>query len=445
MKDDFKLFSLFVLLVYLVPVPAADNLQTLILRAKNKVLPALVHVEPVKEIYTTGKKVRVQVTGSGVIFSPQGYVLTNNHVAEKAKQVQCTLANREEVPADVIGLDALTDLAVLQLDLSKISLKSLPYARFGNSDSLNVGDIVLALGSPLGLSRSLSMGVISSIDRYFEDTDQMLSPFNLWIQTDAAINPGNSGGPLVNLKGEVIGINARAILYGENLGFAIPINTAKLVIDRILENKVVERSWIGVEWQEIKEYKKYKNQPKLDGVLVSYIEKGSPAEKAGLLPGDLIKRIDSNPVSAVYKEELPKVRKLIAEIPVGTAVGFSFWRGDSSKEILITTAQRGKFEGSEFVCEHWGLSVKEITPRIAKNLNLPDENGVLISGVLNGSLADEAEVRRGQVLKQIDQDSILNLDDFKKICEQKSSLPGKGIMLQLYQRNSIRYALLKEK
>jgi serine protease Do len=431
--------------LYLLPVFAADNLQHQILQAKNKVLPALVHIEPVKEFYTAGKKVKVQVTGSGVIFDAQGHVLTNNHVAEKANQVKCTLANREEVPAEVIGLDALTDLAVLQLDLSKISAKTLPYARFGNSDSLAVGEIVLALGSPLGLSRSLSMGVISSIDRYFEDTEQMLSPFNLWIQTDAAINPGNSGGPLVNLHGEVIGINARAILFGENLGFAIPINTAKLVIERILKNKMVERSWIGTEWQEIKEYRNFKNEPKLEGILLSYVEKGSPAEQAGLLAGDLVYRINDTPVSAVYQEELPKVRKLIAEIPVGSAVRFFLRRGDNGKEIIVNTSPQGKFEGNEFIGEQWGLSVKEITPRIVRNLNLPDETGVLVSGVLKGSPADEAEVVRGQVIKQIDLDRVLTLEDFKKIYEQKNRIPQKGTMLQLYFRSSIRYALLKEK
>jgi serine protease Do len=438
-------FTILIAAFYMLPVIAADDLQQQILTAKNKVLPALVHIEPVKEVYTAGKKVKVQVTGSGIIFSPLGYVLTNNHVAEKAKQVQCTLANREEVPAEVIGLDVLTDLAVLKLDLSGIESKSIPYVTFGNSDNLEVGQMVLALGSPLGLSRSLSMGVISCIDRYFEDSEQMISPFNLWIQTDAAINPGNSGGPLVNLKGEVIGINARAILFGENLGFAIPINTAKLVIERILKDKTVERSWIGTEWQEIKEYRKYIQQPKLEGVLLSFVEKGSPAEKSGLQAGDLIYGIDSRPVSAVYKEELPKVRKLIAEIPVGSTITFSLLRNQMHKEIQVPTSQRGKFDGNEFVCDRWGFSVEEITPRIARNLNLPDETGVLVSGVLNGSLADEADVSRGQVVKQIDNERIANLDTFKEIYQQIKEIPAKGIMLQLYQRNAIRYALLREK
>jgi len=225
-------FSIFILLSG--NLIAQKNLQSEMLTAKNKVLPALVHIEPIKEVFSSGKRVKVQVTGSGVIFSPEGYVLTNNHVAEKAHNVKCTLANRDEVPAEVVGLDALTDLAVLKLDLSKKDYKTVDFAEFGDSDKLEVGEIVMALGSPLGLSRSLSMGVISSLDRYFEDQGEMVSPFNLWIQTDAAINPGNSGGPLINLQGEIIGVNARAIIFGENLGFAIPINTAKLVIERIL-------------------------------------------------------------------------------------------------------------------------------------------------------------------------------------------------------------------
>jgi serine protease Do len=261
-----------ILLGWVIKLPADNALQKRVLQAKQKVMPALVHIEPVKEIFTAGKRIKVQVTGSGMIFSPDGYVLTNNHVAEKAKHVKCTLESREEVYAEVIGLDALTDLAVLKLDLSDRADKQLPFVEFGDSDQIEVGELVLALGSPLGLSRSLSMGVISSIDRYFEDRGQMVSPFNLWIQTDAAINPGNSGGPLVNLEGKVVGINARAIFFGENLGFAIPINTAKLVIERIRKEGRVNRSWIGVEWQEIKEYRNYLDLHELDGALIAHMK-----------------------------------------------------------------------------------------------------------------------------------------------------------------------------
>ena len=436
-------FSIFILLSG--NLIAQKNLQSEMLTAKNKVLPALVHIEPIKEVFSSGKRVKVQVTGSGVIFSPEGYVLTNNHVAEKAHNVKCTLANRDEVPAEVVGLDALTDLAVLKLDLSKKDYKTVDFAEFGDSDKLEVGEIVMALGSPLGLSRSLSMGVISSLDRYFEDQGEMVSPFNLWIQTDAAINPGNSGGPLINLQGEIIGVNARAIIFGENLGFAIPINTAKLVIERILIEKQVNRSWIGIEWQEINDYKKFKNEPELKGVLVANIEKGSPAEKADLKAGDLVYAIGDNYLDAVYKEELPKIRKFIAELPVGSELILKYLRQNQNFQTTIKTNLRGKFEGNEFECDRWGLSVKEITPRIVENLKLENDKGVLVSGVQIGSIAHEAEIYRGYVIRVVGNEKISGLENFKQIYEKNKDAIKSGVMLQLYFKNSTKFALLKEK
>jgi serine protease Do len=423
---------------------ADDNFQDRILRAKNKVFPALVHIEPVKEVFEDGKRVKIQVTGSGIIFSPDGYILTNNHVAEKARNVFCTLSNRDEVRAEVIGLDALTDLAVLKLDLSEKDYETVPYAPFGDSDSLEVGEIVMALGSPLGLSRSLSLGVISSIDRYFEDVGEMVSPYNLWIQTDAAINPGNSGGPLINIHGEVVGINARAIFFGENLGFAIPINTARLVIDRILRDKIVQRSEIGIEWQEIKDYRKYKKDAGLNGVLISHIEKNSPAEQAGLKAGDLVNAIGEKTIDAVYQEELPKIRKFISEIPVGSDLKFYYFRDSQKKETTVVTKKQGKFEGNEFECDAWGISVKEITPRVVENLKLKDIKGVLVSGVSIGSPADEAEIFRGYVLKSIDGELITDLEQFKDIYQKTSKLPAKGRMLELIYKDALIFALLKE-
>lgn len=438
-----KFVLIFNLLLF--PLFAQNNFQEQILNAKNKVLPALVHIQPVKEIFASGKRVKVKVTGSGVIFSPEGLVLTNNHVAEKAKYVMCTLSNKDEVPAQVVGLDALTDLAVLKLDLSGKDYKTVGYANFGDSDNLQVGQFVMALGSPLGLSRSVSLGVISSLDRYFEDRGEMVSPFNLWIQTDAAINPGNSGGPLVDMDGNVIGINARAITFGENLGFAIPINTAKLVIDGIIKDKEVKRSYIGIEWQEIKDLRYYKNEPSLNGVLVSHIDKNSPAEKAGIKPGDIIYSLNDKEISAIFQEELPLIRKRIAEIPVGDEITFQILRDNKRIKIELITDLRGKFEGNEFECEEWGLSVKEITPRIAKNFKLKDTEGVLVSGIRRGSLADDAEIFRGDIIKKIDEEKIKNLEHFKNIYKELIPLPENGRMLHLEYRNSGKFALLKEK
>jgi S1-C subfamily serine protease len=360
---------------------ASENLQTQILTAKNRVLPALVHIEPVKEVFSDGKRIKIQVTGSGIIFSEDGYILTNNHVAEKARYVFCTLANRDEVRAEVVGLDALTDLAVLKLDLSEKDYKTVPYAKFGDSDSLEVGEIVMALGSPLGLSRSLSLGVISSIDRYFEDVGEMVSPFNLWIQTD---------------------------------------------------------------WQEIKDYRKYKNTLELEGVLISDIEKGSPGEKAGLKPGDLAYEINDKPVNAVYKEELPKIRKFISEIPVKSTISFKYLRDGKKYDTELITKKRGKFEGNEFECDTWGLSVKELTPRIIKNLKIKGKKGVLVSGVIAGSPADEGDIFRGYVIRDVDGLKIEDLDQFKEVYNKLKELPDKGWMVQLTYKDALIFALIKE-
>ena len=235
---------------------SVDGTQKAIYRARDKVFPALVHIEPILQIYRAGEKARMAVTGSGVIFSPDGYVVTNNHVVERAERVTCFLEDQQEVPATVVGRDPETDVAVLKLDLTRVKGR-LPYAELGDSSKVQVGEHVMAMGSPLGLARSVSFGVVSSIDRFLPE-DQMPAGaatglYNTWIQTDAAINPGNSGGPLVDLKGRVIGINSRAVpVFGENVGFAIPINLVKEVAKSLMSHGSVQRSWIGAYWQPLK-------------------------------------------------------------------------------------------------------------------------------------------------------------------------------------------------
>ncbi len=425
---------------------AGDNLEQKILKARAKVFPALVHIQPIKELVDSGEPLKVQVTGSGVIFRSDGYVLTNNHVAEKAKFVLVTLSSKKEVEAEVVGLDPWTDLAVLKLKLKEAGLESVPSAELGDSDKLEVGQIVLALGSPLGLARSISMGVVSSVDRYFEDLGEMTSPFNLWIQTDAAINPGNSGGPLVDLEGKVIGINSRAITFGENLGFAIPINTAKYVIEQILTKGEVERARIGVEWQEIKEYRRYLNRPDLEGALIASVEPNSPAQRAGLKPGYIVTAVNNHPVSAIYKEELPKIRLLISKLPVGEKVTFELLDEHlSKKKKVILVERQGKFTGNEYYCSEWGISVKEITPRIVKNFQLSSQEGVLISGVRLGSVAEEAGVFNGAIIIKIDGQPVKNLATFKKRYENEYRKDQKDHLLILKIGDINRFALIKGK
>ncbi|MFQ6009119.1 MAG: S1C family serine protease [Candidatus Zixiibacteriota bacterium] len=251
--------------------------------ARDKVLPALVHIQPVIKNYNTGELEKMEVVGSGVIFHPEGYVVTNYHVAGKAERILCTLYDKELVEAEFVGGDPLTDIAVVKLNLAAYR-GTIHVAEFGNSDSLQVGQYVLAMGSPLALSRSVSAGVVSTKDRYFSPNVRLPSgertgKYNLWIQTDAAINPGNSGGPLVDLSGRVIGINSRATLFANNLGFAIPINVVKKVTQAILTEGKVTRSWIGLHCQALQELEDYFGTSQNTGVLISSIDPGSPAEE----------------------------------------------------------------------------------------------------------------------------------------------------------------------
>ncbi|HNV21484.1 MAG TPA: trypsin-like peptidase domain-containing protein, partial [Candidatus Hydrogenedentes bacterium] len=246
-----------------------------VIRAKNKVIPSLVHIRPVKESFASGQKQEYVVEGSGFIISPDGYVVTNEHVAGDSTQVRCVLFNRDEIDAEVVGTDPYTDIAVLKL---KVDEANLPAAELGNSAHIEPGQTVLALGSPHGLSRSISKGIVSVTDRYLGEEGPRPAPYNTWIQTDAAINPGNSGGPLVNLKGEVIGINTRKLSGADNVGFAIPVNAAREVIGAIIEHGHVPRSWIGVRLQEMTSKT---DDPSQRGVVVADVDPLGPAAAAG--------------------------------------------------------------------------------------------------------------------------------------------------------------------
>ena len=255
------------------PVWPVGVAQEEIYRARDRVMPAVVHIQPVIKNYRTGELEKQAVVGSGVIFHPDGYVVTNYHVAGKAERILCTLYDKEVVSAEFIGGDPPTDIAVIKLKLDDYTGK-IHTAEFGDSDSVEVGQYVLAMGSPLSLSRSVSAGVISTRDRYFSSEVRLPSGertgrYNLWIQTDAAINPGNSGGPLVDMAGHVVGINSRATMFANNLGFAIPVNVVKGVTEAIIKDGKVTRSWIGLHCQAMHEMEDHFGTAVNSGVLIS--------------------------------------------------------------------------------------------------------------------------------------------------------------------------------
>jgi len=284
--------------------------------ARDQVYPATVRVDARRVEYVGGKQRRRGGNGSGVIFDNDGHVLTNYHVAGKADELTVILFNKERVRAELVGGDPWTDLAVIQLDLDEIREKGLSfnYATFGDSDRIAEGDSVLAIGSPFGLSRSISSGIISCSDRILGTGLEMpggleTGLFNTWLQTDAAINPGNSGGPLVNLQGEVIGINTRG--GGNDLGFAVPINVAKEVVRQILESGKVKRSTIGLTLQPLQDLETFLDVGKMEGAVVSSVEPNGPAAEAGIQPQDILVEFAGKPVRGRYPEQLFELRRRV--------------------------------------------------------------------------------------------------------------------------------------
>jgi len=386
-----------------------------------------------------------QIVGSGVIFRTDGYVVTNYHVAGKSDRIFCTLSDKEVVPATYIGGDPLTDLAVIKLDLSKYSGK-LVKAEFGNSDSLEVGQFVLAMGSPLALSRSVSAGVISTRDRYFSSdvrlpTGEPTGMYNLWIQTDAAINPGNSGGPLLDLGGRVVGINSRATTFANNLGFAIPVNIVKDVTNEILEHGKVTRSWIGVHCQALQELEQYFGTVRNSGVLVASIDAGSPAEEAGLQAGDIITGVNAKPVSARFVEELPSFYNLIARKKPGSALELSILRQEKPSSVTLTTRELGDLQGEDFECKNWGFTIKGITAQMKVEHQLFDTLGVFVAGVKRSSSSDEGGLRPDDVITKIDTHVISALSDFVEHCSAAAS--GEKTLLTVRRNGATRFIIVK--
>ena len=426
---------------------AAGTAQEEIYRARDKVMPAVVHIQPVIKNYRTGELEKQAVVGSGVIFHPDGYVVTNYHVAGKAERILCTLEDKEVVSAEFVGGDPPTDIAVIKLNLDDYHGK-IHVADFGTSDSIEVGQYVLAMGSPLSLSRSVSAGVISTKDRYFSSEVRLPSGertgrYNLWIQTDAAINPGNSGGPLVDMSGRVIGINSRATMFANNLGFAIPVNIVKEVTAAIIADGKVTRSWIGLHCQAMQEMEDHFGTEVNSGVLISSIDIGSPAEAAFLKAGDVILEVDSLPVSARFIEELPTFYGLIANREPGADIALKVQRGDEVFRFSLQTKLLGDLQGEDFECKDWGFTVKAITRQMQIERQLDDTAGVLVVGVKRVGPADQGGLRRSDVILSVNDHQLVGLNDFTPLYDQLSQNDSMTVMLVVKRAGARRFVLLK--
>lgn len=422
------------------------DLQEDIFKARDKVMPALVHIQPVIKNYITGEMEKQAVVGSGVIFHKDGYVVTNYHVAGKAERIICTLNDKEIVTAKYIGGDPMTDISVIKLDLTDYK-GQIQVAEFGDSDSIQVGQYVMALGSPLSLSRSISVGVISTKDRYFSTDVRLPSGertgrYNLWIQTDAAINPGNSGGPLVSVSGKVIGINSRATLFANNIGFAIPINIVKAVVADILDHGKVDRSWIGLHCQALQELESYFGTNRNVGVLISSIDSDSPAEKSFLKAGDVILEVNGEPVSARFVEELPIFYNLIARQKPGSELTLKVMRNEETFDVKVKTRILGDLQGEDFECKEWGFTVKAITKQMQIENQLPNTKGIIVEGVKNVGPSEDGGLRRGDVIVKINETEIPDLAAFITLYQELLTEKTEKVLLTVSRNSSTRFVLL---
>jgi len=409
-----------------------------VIQAKNKVAPALVHIRPVKEVFSEGKREEVTVIGSGFIISDDGYVVTNEHVAGESTLVRCVLYNKDEFDAEVVGADKYTDVAVLKL---KTDRTNFPKVKLASSANIESGQTVLALGSPQGLSRSVSMGIISVTDRYLGDRDESIAPYNNWIQTDAAINPGNSGGPLVNIRGEVVGVNTRRLGGADNVGFAIPIDTAKQVVDQIIETGRVTRSTIGVSFQETTSKTDDPNQL---GVVIADVDPLSTGAEAGFVPGDVMIAVDSQPINARFEEDLPNVRKRIADLPVDKDITVRVQRGTEEQDIVVKTQALSDMRGKQVEIEEWGFTASELTPNIVRRAQLASSKGVLISGAQVGGVASTAGLRQGDIVLKVDGADVENLEAFSTVIQERVDAKTRLVLMQVKRGALTRFVIVKQ-
>jgi serine protease Do len=413
------------LLAVLVLSTSAQSPESAVQDAIARVAPSLVRIHVVMTDHVAGREVKREASGSGTIISTDGYVLTNHHVAGRTRSITCTLPNREEIPADLVGTDPLSDLAVLKLRPSKPT--TFQAARFGDVSKLKVGDPVLALGSPLALSQSVTMGIVSNVEMIMPG---MFWPFNRmtldgedvgsivrWIGHDAAIYGGNSGGPLVNLDGEIVGVNEISL----GLAGAIPADLAREVSTAIIRDGRVKRSWIGLDVQPL-----LKSTAASKGALVGSTIEGSPAARAGFVPGDILIRLAGRDVNVQFAEEVPVFNLQVMRLPLGRPVEAVVIRNGAEKTLDVTPEERASVETTVKEFSELGITASNLSLWSAKELRRTSHDGVRVRDVRPGGSAAEAKppLDDDDVIVEIDRTPVRGVDDLssaiQKIVKGKS-------------------------
>ncbi len=420
-----------------------EEIQAVIIDLAEKTKPSVVNLFPVTGIQRSregsgDRTPNASGSGSGVIVDPEGHIVTNNHVIGDATEIEVRFSDKTKLVAHVIGKDPDTDLAVLKVTADH----PLPNAQFGDSTGVKVGQWVLAVGNPFGLDRTVTLGVVSGIGR--ENIN--LSRYENFIQTDASINPGNSGGPLFNLHGEVIGINTAIINFAQGIGFAIPSNMAKQVIEQLLAKGKVVRGWLGVGIQPLTtELAKKFGAAEGEGVLVNEVFEKDPAALAGIRPGDVIVRIDG-----VVVDSPNKLSRLIATRPPGATskievvrdlthltldVPLSERRDAAAVASLSPASPQPKVEAK------LGFDVQDLTAGMAEKYKLRESKGVLISKVEPNSLAQSEGLREGDLIKEVNRAEVMSVVEFQAALTR--SKWGDSVLLRVLRESRAFYVVLK--
>jgi Do/DeqQ family serine protease len=442
----FALVSL--LLVLILPQPGyglQSERESPVVRAVRKVSPAVVNIsssyevrkranpfsgfgmdpffeEFFKDFFDPRFERRQKSTslGSGVIIDgKRGFILTNAHVIERAGKIKVVLQDEREFEAKIVGADPDSDLAVLKIESQKL----LPSTEMGSSDDLMIGETVIAIGNPFGFSHTVTTGVISAVNRSIRAEDKVFLDF---IQIDASINPGNSGGPLLNINGDLIGINTAIYAKAQGIGFAIPINKAKKIISDLIQFGEVIQAWIGITVQNLDaELARYLKVPGKKGIMVKAVEPQSPARKAGLQEGDIILAIDKKKIASV--REYGSLKKTYA---AGDSLKARIWRDGEIKNIRVKTRMFPMELAEELAFRLMGIRVEDLTPKNRSHYRTSVRQGVVISEIDSRSHLANIGARPGDVIRQIDDIATTNKEDFKKAIVKYRQKPSVVILLQ---------------
>ncbi len=440
------------------PYLALEAFSNSIADIAEKVGPAVVNIDTVRMVKTQSpsfedpifrrffggefeefrRTIPQKGTGSGFIINQEGYVFTNEHVVRKADKIKVTLSDGREFTGEVIGSDVTSDMAIV-----KIQADHLPTVTLGNSDKLRVGEIVIAIGNPYGLQQTVTMGVVSAKGRSIP-AGTGGHTYRNFIQTDTAINPGNSGGPLLNIKGEVVGINTAIIPYAQGIGFAIPINIAKRNIDDLINLGKVRRSWLGVYIQEVTpEIAKQFGLPEdTNGVLVGDVIKDSPAEESGIERGDIIVRVNDEEVNSPGE-----LQDKIRSIEIGEKANVEVVREGKEISFVVkigempTLEEEGEYPKEKVFSVQTGLKVEAVTSEVAKELELPRVKGLVITEVIPGSSADDMGLQPGDVILEANRIEISSVDEWEELINKLE--PGDTLLLLVFRNGRTYYVPIK--